>query len=181
MTDQAFHSVLQKHRDRVFSHACYFLRNREDAEDVTQEVFIRLWTHWQRVDPEKVDVWIMKVAHNLCIDCCRRRARMRREETPILDAPDSLGVRTRDNDCDPERALDRSEVTESLLKAMAELPDETRGLLLLNYFQGLSHEEIGNVLGMSPNAVKVAIHRGRKKLKEVLMRKHPEWVEERNP
>lgn len=72
MDKNAFNKILRTHRDRVFSYCVYCLRNRDDAEDVTQDAFLRLWRNRGEVDPVRVDGWLIRVAHNLCVDQTRR-------------------------------------------------------------------------------------------------------------
>jgi RNA polymerase sigma-70 factor, ECF subfamily len=178
MEKTAFAQLLRRHRDRVFSHAWYVLRNREDAEDVVQEVFSRLWTHGDGVDPDRASAWILRVAHNACIDTVRRRRPHSGTET--LESECAAGASDDPwNPADPEQAFAFHEAQKSLLDAMECLPEMSRSLLLLHYFQGLPYETVGEIAGMSTNAVKVAIHRARKSLKRVLVLKNPDWVEER--
>lgn len=73
MNDQTYNSILVSNRDRLFSTAVYVLRDAEDAEDVVQEAFLRLWRFTGRIDPAKVPAWLTRVVHNLCIDQTRRR------------------------------------------------------------------------------------------------------------
>jgi RNA polymerase sigma factor (sigma-70 family) len=168
-----FHELLKTHRDRVFSHSFYVLHNREDAEDVTQEVFVKLWERGGEIDSEKAAAWIMRVAHNACIDCCRRRSRKRKRESAAgaetLEAAPSQG--------DPGELVERTETRRLLISAMDALPASVRSLLLMHYFQDLPMDRIGGMTGMTPNAVKVAVHRGRKLLRKVFLEKVPDWCE----
>ena len=68
-----YQQAIDQYRHRVFSFAHYSLRVKEDAEDVTQEVFIKLWQHWQKIDHEKLGGWLMRVAHNSVIDHVRKQ------------------------------------------------------------------------------------------------------------
>jgi RNA polymerase sigma-70 factor (ECF subfamily) len=181
-----FQNLLAAHKGRVFSHAYYFLRNREDAEDVTQEVFLKLWNHWEAIDKEKAESWLMRVTHRQCIDAYRRRARLR-----LLVAPSAAGGREPDwvntpppaDHCpaagNPEEEFELNETHRTLLDAMDGLPAITRSLMLMHYFEGLAHNRIAEIMGMTETAVKVAVHRGRRAMGEILKAKHPEWVEEK--
>ncbi len=167
MDKRAFVEILQAHRDRVFSYSLYVLRDGDEAEDVTQDAFLRLWRKGERVDPQRVEAWLIRVAHNLCIDRARRRQTARRIlATPAAraaaeEAADSAG---RAPDGDVQREQDRAR----LLDAMETLQDETRSALILHYFQGLKIEEVARVLGKNANTVKVQIHRARRALRRVL-------------
>jgi len=175
MDGVVFHNLLRKHRDRVFSHAWYVLRNREDAEDVTQEVFVKLWEHGKEIDPGKTEAWIMRVTHNACIDCCRRRSRKQKRQRDLEAEGAADAAAWRPQEWDPEGAFEWTETQRILLSAMDELPASVRSLLLMHYFQDMPMDRIGEAVGMSESAVKVAVHRGRKKLKKALIKRNPEW------
>ena len=63
-----FCRLCQEHRDRIYTFAFYYMGNREDAEDITQEVLFRLWRHGLRMDDESVAAWLTRVARNACLD-----------------------------------------------------------------------------------------------------------------
>ena len=181
MKRTAFQNLLNSQKDRVFGHAVYFLRNREDAEDVTQEVFVKLWNHWDSIGAGKAEAWLMRVTHRQCIDAHRRRARARRRgETDACGAwdPDVQGDAAPLSPSDPQLDFELNETQRTLIEAMAGLPAATRSMMLMHYFEDMTIESIGEVLGMTANAVKVAIHRGRRHLGEILRTKYPEWSEE---
>ena len=67
-----YQQAITRYRQRVFSFANYSLRAREDAEDITQDVFIKLWQNWQRLDHIKLNAWLMRVAHNAVVDHVRK-------------------------------------------------------------------------------------------------------------
>ena len=81
-----YQQAIAQYRQRVFSFAYYSLRTREDAEDITQDVFIRLWQHWRKIDHERVGAWLMRVAHNSVIDHVRRH----KNDQQRVDMPDTL-------------------------------------------------------------------------------------------
>jgi RNA polymerase sigma-70 factor (ECF subfamily) len=77
MDHPQFTQLLQSNRDQVFSHALYCLRDPEDAQDVTQEAFVKLWRNLDNIEPGKAESWLKRVAHNLCIDLIRKRQSQR--------------------------------------------------------------------------------------------------------
>jgi RNA polymerase sigma-70 factor (ECF subfamily) len=160
-----FDRVLRDQRHRVYSHAMQCLRDPDDAADVTQEAFLRLWRQGPEVDDERLAAWLVRVVHNLCIDHARRRQTVRKR----LGRPDptALGeLRAGDGTADPGDPLD--DRRESLRAALETLPAETRSIMLLHYYQGLKLREIAELLGKNVNSLKVRIHRARKALREVL-------------
>jgi RNA polymerase sigma factor (sigma-70 family) len=168
MTKNEYINLLEAHRDRIFSYALYALRDREDAEDVTQEVFLRLWRQGSQLELDNAEAWLVRVANNLCIDNTRRRKTVRkhlgRAETETLEQL----PQDRSSWNDPEAALGRSDNQRTLLQAMGTLPEETRNIMLMHYFQGLRLQDIASALGKKTSTVKVQIHRARKALRLVL-------------
>lgn len=172
-----FKQLVEQHKDRVYSYAVYMLQNWADAEEVSQTVFLRLWENWDRIETIKMKAWIMQVAHNSCIDSLRKR-KIATTRLVQLD-PHELGLLPGDIDGEGNPAMEH-EVLErktTVLAAMNSLPDRTRGMLLLHYFQGMSYESIGELMDATLSSVKVTIHRGKKKLKDILLERSPEVVE----
>ncbi len=174
MKKLAFQKLLQKHKDRIFSYAFYFLHNREDAEDVTQEVFVRLWQHWDKIDRNRVVAWMIRVAHNQCVDLVRHKKNSsgyfrNSVQLDIEKIPEKEG--------DPALNYEQKESQKALLSALEMLPEKTKSMLLLHYFHGLKCETIGEILDTNVNTVKVAIHRGRKMLRHALSEQFPERSE----
>lgn len=163
----SFTSVLDEFKDSVFNYAVYILHNREDAEDVTQEVFVRLWKNRDAVKYRTRKAWLMKVTYNRCMDLLRKKKSAQsagREALPII--PDLL--QDPDPSTNPEKKLHERETSLSLQKALDILPDQTKSIFLLHYFQGCKYREIGDILDLSESAVKIAIHRGKKRLRKEL-------------
>ena len=162
MDRTTFNRVLADQRHRVYSHAIQCLRDPDDAADVTQEAFLRLWRQGPDVDDERLGAWLTRVVHNLCIDHSRR-ARTVRNRLGHADptALDELSTRPEQIDLDGDRRQD-------MLDALATLPAETRSIMLMHYYQGLKLQEIADLLGKNVNSLKVRIHRARKALREVL-------------
>jgi RNA polymerase sigma-70 factor (ECF subfamily) len=165
MNRNIFNELLKEHKDRIFSYACYFLRDREDAEDVTQEVFLRLWRSCDVENRQKAAAWMTRVTHNLCIDWKRRRKTASRhlrswDSSELENMPKLSGAGT-----DPERDMQLSQTQTMLLDAMAELPADSRSYVLLHYWQGLTFREIAGNLGVKESTVKVKVHRARKAMR----------------
>ncbi len=168
MNPETLRAAVNENKDRVFNHALYLLRSQEDAEDATQEVFIRLWKHRNRIAEGSTVSWIMRTTHNLCLDFIRRRrtssVRLRRR---IGTNMDSLAA-DRDRHTDPEEHYDFTRKQKELASAMEGLSPRTHSMLLLHYFHGFKYEAIAEILDTNAGTVKVTVHRGRKELKEIL-------------
>lgn len=166
MTENEFKDILAAHKDRVFSYACYLLRSHEEAEDVTQEAFVRLWRSAEAVHTPAIRSWLLRVTHNLCIDRARRHGFERRIFLSV-DGQRNPAYQTTKIEDDPAAGFDQFELRQRVMSAMQGLPRNLRSAIILRELQGLSYQEIADVLDQSLSAVKVNIHRARK-----LLRKH---------
>ena len=153
-----YQQTIDQYRQRVFSFAYYSLRTREDAEDITQDVFIRLWQHWRKIDHERVGAWLMRVAHNSVIDHIRRH----KNEKLRVDLPDTLedAVSVEDSE------LESQEFQQHLETAISTLKDPYRSILIMRDIQGLSYQDVEQTLNLSQSQVKVYLHRARRQLRE---------------
>lgn len=159
-----FRDLVREHRDRVFNFARYTLRHPQDAEDVTQEVLIRLWRHAPRLDGDP-RAWVMKVARNACVDSLRRRNTRRAYFAEGDD--ETLGTAP----ClapDPQADAEASDFRRRLERALEELPAKYREIVVLREIEGLKYDEIAEVTGRPLNSVKVYLHRGRRLLRDAL-------------
>ena len=145
----------QPHQKRIYGLAYQYMANREDAEDVAQEVLLRLWNHSSHIASEALETWISQATRNACLDALRRRKSYRSV------------VSTRD--C--ELAVRNTPATEVNLlqhlgieEALNRLADPYRTLILRRYFKGQSCKAISQELGMPFSTVKVYLCRGRRRL-----------------
>jgi RNA polymerase sigma-70 factor (ECF subfamily) len=168
MTRATFDELLRTQKDRVYSYALYVLRNREDAEDVVQETFIRAWRRCDAQENRAMLAFLNRTAHNLCIDAIRRRRRtgLRIVDPGAVDVAAIPGPRTVADD--PELKLESDDRRRVLLDALAELPPEDRSFVVLHYFQGLTFREIAAACGGQTSTIKVRVHRARGKLRRAL-------------
>jgi RNA polymerase sigma-70 factor, ECF subfamily len=169
-----FFGLVRRHRDKVFNFALYFLRNREDAEDVTQNVFIKFWERWDEVERDKSLPWLMRVAHHECVDLVRHY-KNRVHSGPEADDGfwGMVGLADADH---PQGRFEQTERRRMLLDALDELPERTRSMVMLHYFEDMKFEDVANVFGMETNAVKVQVHRARAALRTVLEKKYPDMA-----
>ena len=148
---------LDDYQDLVWSLARHLLRDVQEAEDVTQEVFIRLWQHREAMDPGQVKPWLMRVTRNLCLDKLRhRRPEAEFDENQACD------------DKTPAERLQRSETRSWLQAAISRLAEPFRSLVILRDIQQHSYQEVAGITGLSPSQVKTYLHRARKQLRAQL-------------
>lgn len=155
-----YQQAIDQHRHRVLSFAHYSLRVREDAEDVTQEVFIKLWQHWQKVDHEKLGAWLMRVAHNSVIDHVRKQRPQQANLDQYAEVDDQAAEESGTD------RLDQQQFKKQLQNAIKSLDDPFRSIVIMRDIQGMSYEEIQGSLELSASQVKVYLHRARRKLRE---------------
>lgn len=153
-----YRRAIETYRKRVFSLAFYSLRAREDAEDITQDVFIRLWQHWPKVDQTRLGAWLMRVTHNAVVDHLRRRRNERRHVELDLVPGEVIA----DTTPEPESRQFR----QTLQGAIGGLADPQRSVLIMRDVQGLAYGEIEQALELSQSQVKVYLHRARRQLRE---------------
>jgi len=159
--------VVEQHSARVFRLAYRLTGNRADAEDLTQEVFVRVGRSLSTFTPGSIEGWLHRITTNVFLDQARRRQRIRfdplsDERASRLEAgpPPDAAYADRTFDDDVERAL-------------AALPPEFRAAVVLCDVEGMSYEEIADVLGAKLGTVRSRIHRGRAMLRRELAHRHP--------
>jgi RNA polymerase sigma-70 factor (ECF subfamily) len=159
--------LLGRYERAVFTICLRMLRRREEAEDLAQEAFMKVFAMLDRYDPAHAfSAWLFKITSNLCIDAIRKR----RIETVPMDDP----VRTEKGDYvrqyeapddDPETLLVKGERTRRLADAIESLPPHYRIMILLRHQEDLSYDEIAQCLDVPLGTVKARIHRAREMLK----------------
>ena len=155
-----YQQAITRYRQRVFSFANYSLRAREDAEDITQDVFIKLWQNWQRLDHSKLNAWLMRVAHNAVVDHVRKDKKANEQVDDYAELEDQASEEYSGGDLD-DRAF-----KQQLMEAIKSLDDPFRSILVMRDIQGMSYTDIQQSLDISASQVKVYLHRGRRKLRE---------------
>ncbi len=163
MRRREFDAAVAEHGRKVFTLAAYLLGNREEAEDVVQEVLVRLWKRGGEVTPERIGAWLLRVTRNACIDAIRRRPAGVRL---ALDGDAVNDLQTRGPG--PDALANAAQIGRRILDALQSLSEPGRSVVILREVQGLSYQEIGDALDMSIGNVRVTLHRGREKLREEL-------------
>ena len=147
---------VNQHRDNVWSLARYLLRDASEAEDATQEVFMRLWKHRKRIDEDRLKAWLMKVTRNECLDRIRRS----RPGEELDDYPAEGG--------DPLLDMQRAELSQWLNLAIGRLKEPYRSLVVLRDVQQHSYADVAFAMELSMQQVKVYLFRARRKLRDQL-------------
>ncbi len=170
--EKAFEALLVKYRGTVFSICLRMVRNRATAEDIAQEVFVKVFSALNRYDPAfPFAAWLNRITSNLCIDYLRRE----KERLVSLDQPagadDNLVIQLASGAAGPDREAESKEMMAILEEALALLPEHYRIIVVLRHQEQLSYEEISDTLGIPLGTVKARIHRARNMIVEHFRKK----------
>ena len=165
-----FRSLLAAYQDRVYNQAFRMLGNREEAEEAAQDVFLRIYRSLDDFRGEsKLSSWIFRITANVCIS----RLRKKQLEVASLDEPVESGEGTMaqmipDDRPDPEQQYESQETAEIIRAQVRRLPPEWAQAISLHHYQGMSYEEVAEVMGIPRATVATYILRGRRQLAKQL-------------
>ena len=160
----AFDELVRRTYVDTYTLALRLTAHEEDARDVVQEAYLRAWKGLDRFRGDaQFSTWMYRITANAAYTSVKRRKRNRSEPLDTVDDVIELHP-----DSQPEEAAETQALLAKLSGALEQLPPKLRVLVVLKDVYGLSHEEIGEELGISVAAAKVRLHRGRKKLRDLL-------------
>ena len=168
--EQAFRDFITQHQPRVYNAALNMLQNAEDAEEITQDVFVEAWHKAHTFKGEsQVSTWLYRITINKCIDLIRSKKRKKRfafltqlfhdSGEPISDASDFVH---------PGIVSENKEKAATLYKAIEQLPETQKIAFLLSETGGLSYAEISEITGSSVSSIESLLFRARKNLRRIL-------------
>ena len=169
-TPPSWDEVVREHADRVYRLAYRLTGNAHDAEDLTQETFIRVFRSLANYKPGTFEGWLHRITTNLFLDMVRRRQRIRFDALPE-DTERLPGTAP-----SPEQVYADTHLDPQVQAALDALPPEFRVAVVLCDIEGLTYEEIAATLGIKLGTVRSRIHRGRAQLREALAHRAPEPV-----
>ncbi len=163
----AFSKIMKKYNVRIFSYVRYKVKNYEDAKDITQDIFVKVFKALPNWEPKATfQTWLYTIARNRCIDHFRARSRRTTyslDDDEQIDIPVATGIRS-----NPEKIAREGEIGMYIRNALSQLSPKQRDVFTLYHYEGLQIKDIAEVLGISEGTVKVHHHRAMKKLKEIL-------------
>ncbi|UBI08360.1 RNA polymerase sigma factor SigE [Corynebacterium coyleae] len=154
--------LVKEHADSVYRLAFRLSGNQHDAEDLTQETFMRVFRNVKQYQPGTFEGWLHRITTNLFLDMVRRRAKIRMEALP------EDYERVPGTDMTPEDAYSVTNLDPALQQALDDLKPEFRVAVVLCDVVGMSYEEIAETLGVKMGTVRSRIHRGRAQMRESL-------------
>ncbi|MGG4147424.1 RNA polymerase sigma factor SigW [Paenibacillus algorifonticola] len=167
---RAFAELVGLYQDKLFHMAYRMLSNRQEAEDVVQEAFMRVYRNLERYDETlKFSTWIYRIATNLCIDKLRKRKPVYSLDAESTDHEglDGYSMIPSDNRT-PESETLLSETQQIIHQAIASLPPKYKTVMMLRYIEDLSLQEISEVMDIPVTTIKTRVHRGREFLRKKL-------------
>lgn len=171
-SQKAFDDLMKRYEQKIFGYLLRSVRNYEDAEELTLEVFFKAYRALNKWEPKaKFSTWLYTIASNLAIDYHRSKSRQ-----PIYMYEDEEVIETRlvanDISSNPEKNIEDKERGHLIRKAVDELSSKQKAVFMLSRYEGLQIKEVAETLGMAEGTVKIHLHRAMKKLQTLL---RPLW------
>lgn len=162
----AFEQLMRKHEGRMYSVALRMFGNREDAQDCVQDAMLHIYRALDRFKGQSsFSTWVYRITMNTCLDELRRR---KARASTSLDALLENGWAPTNEKDNPEQSAIEAERRRALSKAIQSLPEDMRSVIILREMQGLSYEEISDVLSVNMGTIKSRISRAREKLRQLI-------------
>ncbi len=169
--EEQFKKLVSEYQEMVINTCYRFVFNREDAEDLAQEVFVEVYRSLQQFRAEsKLSTWIYRIAVTKSLDHLRRMKRIKRFGSlkRIIGVHDPVSEIAAPSGENPEKTLEENERSSILLNALGSLPDNQKAAFLLSKQEGYSNQEIADILKTSVSAVESLVHRAKKNLHDRL-------------
>ncbi|MBM7591308.1 RNA polymerase sigma factor SigW [Brevibacillus fulvus] len=164
---EAFAELIEIYKDKIFQLAYRMVGNRQEAEDIAQETFLRVFANLHTYDDQyKFSTWIYRIATNLCID----RGRKKKPDFSLdeeIEQGEGLDWYSRlsSKEQTPEEKVVTQELQETVQDALSQLAPKYRSIMILRYIEDLSLQEISDILKLPITTIKTRIHRGREALR----------------
>ncbi|MCS7018352.1 MAG: RNA polymerase sigma factor [Cytophagales bacterium] len=158
----AFDQLMRKYQQRIYMHIRKMVIDHNDADDLTQEVFVKVWHHLDTFrEDAQLYTWLYRIASNECLNFLNKKRR--RYFIPLYDVAKELATKL-----DHQHGCTGEEIQLKLQKALLRLPDKQRLVFNLRYYDELTYEDIANITGTSVGALKASYHHAVKKIEEYL-------------
>jgi len=169
MKSSEFKLMVMPYSSRLYRMAFRLMNNREEAEDIVQEVYVKLWGMRNELNKyNSIEALSIRITRNLCLDQLRRRKVNQNALKAEKLKEESYSVT-------PAEDLEKKEEIELIHTLIAALPEPQRSLVYLRHLEGKEYEEISEMVNMNVNAIRVSISRARKQMREMLEKKYSSW------
>ncbi len=171
----AFEHIVLSTEKQIYNLALSITKCREDAEDIAQETYLRLWRSLPDYKGESsAKFYILKIARNLAIDFIRKKAQRSEADNVILTSDGEFEPDIADTDPEsrPDESYIRKLKAETLRKCLDELPNSARELIVLRDINGLPYAEIAKMLGITEGTLKSKLFRARERLRQIILSKN---------
>jgi RNA polymerase sigma-70 factor (ECF subfamily) len=169
MKSSEFKLLVMPYSSRLYRMAFRLMGNREDAEDMVQEVYVKLWGLRDELSRyNSIEALAIRITRNLCLDQLRRRK-------VNQDAMKAEKLKEESHSVSPAEDLEKKEDTEMIHALISALPEPQRSLVHLRHLEGKEYEEISQMVNMNVNAIRVSISRARKLMRDMLEKKYSPW------
>lgn len=161
MTTEQYEALFYKMRDKLFRYALRFVKESETAEDVIQDVMVKLWQKRQEADSiENLEAWLMVLTRNRSLDI------LRRDKEKMVNVDEAYGIS--DKAPIPDKLMEQTDLLNQLNICLDQLPEKQRQIFHLREIEQLSYDEIVQVTGFTLDDVKVSLFRARKHIQRML-------------
>ena len=169
MKSSEFKLLVMPYSDRLYRMAFRLMGNREESEDVVQEVYLKLWGMRNELkNYNSIEALSIRITRNLCLDCLRRRKTSQ-------EAMKEGRIKGEGYSETPSESLEKKEEAELIHSLIAALPEPQRSLVHLRHLEGKEYDEIALMVNMNVNAIRVSISRARKQMREMLEKQYSSW------
>ena len=169
MKSSEFKLLVMPYSSRLYRMAFRLMSSREEAEDIVQEVYVKLWGMRNELDKyNSIEALCIRITRNLCLDQLRRRK-------VNIDAMKAEKLKEDNYPETPSENLEKKEDAELLHTLISALPEPQRSLVHLRHLEGKEYEEIAGMVNMNVNAIRVSISRARKQMRELVEKQYSSW------
>ncbi|TSA27079.1 MAG: RNA polymerase sigma factor [Ignavibacteriales bacterium] len=173
--EQRYRFLIKQYKNKIYTYSLYMLKNRMDADDVTQEVMIRIWQNIDKFNILAAKTWIIKTTNNLCIDYLRKRTVAVNREFVIDEFFEDTYSKNHNSE-NPYLITHFKMIASKVKEAIQRLPENLRSVFVLYEIEEMKYKEISKALDLPINSVKVYLLRARKKLQEELKEYEPQEI-----
>jgi RNA polymerase sigma-70 factor (ECF subfamily) len=160
-----FQALVERYRRQAYFYARGMVRNSDDAHDLSQEAFVRVYRHLKRFNPAyPFKVWLFHILSNLC----KNHLRQKKTRDNVMVTSDDAGESAAPDTDQPDRLFGRTEVQSQVWNAIGKLPEKFREIIILSHFEELSYNQMAEILGIPRGSVMSRLYYARLKLREIL-------------